>query len=63
MKWFYLSSLFLFCLPATAAVNSNTLDSCFIQAGKRYSIVPGLLKVIARKESSLNPRAINHNRN
>ncbi|EKH4437533.1 transglycosylase SLT domain-containing protein, partial [Escherichia coli] len=56
MKWFYLSSLFLFCLPATAAVNSNTLDSCFIQAGKRYSIDPGLLKVIARKESSLNPR-------
>ena len=63
MKWFYLSSLFLFFLPATAAVNSNTLDSCFIQAGKRYSIDPGLLKVIARKESSLNPRAINHNRN
>lgn len=42
MKWFYLSSLFLFCLPATAAVNSNTTH------------IPGLKRMgIIRSENEL----------
>ncbi|EFA7860201.1 lytic transglycosylase domain-containing protein [Escherichia coli] len=39
------------------------MDSCFIQAGKRYLIAPELLKTIAQQESSLVATAINHNKN
>ncbi|HFV0001389.1 TPA: lytic transglycosylase domain-containing protein, partial [Escherichia coli] len=41
----------------------NHLDSCFIQAGKRYLIAPELLKTIAQQESGLVATAINHNKN
>ncbi|EEW2342818.1 lytic transglycosylase domain-containing protein, partial [Escherichia coli] len=43
--------------------NNNHLDSCFIQAGKRYLIAPELLKTIAQQESGLVATAINHNKN
>ena len=44
-------------------MNNNYLDSCFIQAGKRYLIAPELLKTIAQQESGLVATAINHNKN
>ncbi|HFU8420927.1 TPA: lytic transglycosylase domain-containing protein [Escherichia coli] len=44
-------------------MNNNHLDSCFIQAGKRYLIAPELLKTIAQQESGLIATAINHNKN
>ena len=65
-RLFILTVIFsLLCsLPsAQASPQDKQYDRCFITAGKRYSIDPGLLKIIARRESSLNPRAINHNRN
>ncbi|EIC5390510.1 lytic transglycosylase domain-containing protein [Salmonella enterica] len=41
MKWLYLSVLLLFSHTSIASVmNNNHLDSCFIQAGKRYLIAP-----------------------
>jgi len=36
---------------------------CWTQAGQQYNIDPLLLYSIAKVESSLNPKAINHNRN
>ncbi|EMV5898767.1 lytic transglycosylase domain-containing protein [Escherichia coli] len=44
-------------------MNNNHIDSCFIQAGKRYLIAPELLKTIAQQESGLVATAINHNKN
>ncbi|EFE8186587.1 lytic transglycosylase, partial [Escherichia coli] len=47
MKWLYFSVLILFSHTSIASVmNNNHLDSCFIQAGKRYLIAPELLKTI-----------------
>ncbi|EEQ7738025.1 lytic transglycosylase domain-containing protein [Escherichia coli] len=46
-----------------SVMNNNHLDSCFIQAGKRYLIAPELLKTIAQQESGLVATAINHNKN
>ncbi len=64
MKWLYLSVLLLFSNTSIASVmNNNHLDSCFIQAGKRYLIAPELLKTIAQQESGLVATAINHNKN
>lgn len=64
MKWLYLSVLLLFSHTSIASVmNNNHLDSCFIQAGKRYLIAPELLKTIAQQESGLVATAINHNKN
>lgn len=39
------------------------LDHCFERAGMQYGVNPRLLKAIAIVESSLNPRAINVNKN
>ncbi|EEQ8735807.1 lytic transglycosylase domain-containing protein, partial [Escherichia coli] len=66
MKWLFLSVVIFplfFTLPAEAAATNTLLDSCFIQAGKRYLIAPELLKTIAQQESSLVATAINHNKN
>lgn len=43
-----------------AATNSS---NCWVDAGTRYQVDPWLLYSIAEQESSLNPLAINHNRN
>lgn len=54
--------LYLCLSPVQAATPSHS--ACFIQAGRMYQIDPLLLEAIARRESSLNPRAINtRNRN
>lgn len=36
---------------------------CFDAAGLQYQVSPALLRAVAQQESSLNPRAINRNRN
>ncbi|EFC8404199.1 lytic transglycosylase, partial [Escherichia coli] len=56
MKWLFFSAVIcplFFALPAEAVATNTLLDSCFIQAGKRYQIAPDLLKTIAQQESSL----------
>ncbi|EPZ1732734.1 lytic transglycosylase domain-containing protein [Escherichia coli] len=66
MKWLSLPTVIFplfFILPTEARVTNTSLDSCFIQAGKRYQIAPDLLKTIAQQESSLVATAINHNKN
>ena len=66
MKWLFFSAVIcplFFALPAEAVATNTLLDSCFIQAGKRYQIAPDLLKTIAQQESSLVATAINHNKN
>lgn len=63
MKWLSLPTVIFplfFILPTEARVTNTSLDSCFIQAGKRYQIAPDLLKTIAQQESSLVATAINH---
>lgn len=42
---------------------SDAYADCFAQAGKKYAIDPLLLQAIAQVESSMNPRALNRNRN
>ncbi|EFN8327616.1 lytic transglycosylase domain-containing protein [Escherichia coli] len=66
MKWLFFSAVIcplFFALPAKAAATNTSLNSCFIQAGKRYLIAPELLKTIAQQESGLVATAINHNKN
>ena len=66
MKWLFFSAVIcplFFALPAKAAATNTSLNSCFLQAGKRYLIAPELLKTIAQQESSLVATAINHNKN
>ena len=46
-----------------AATVSPTAHACWEEAGLRYGVNPSLLVAIARTESSMNPNAINHNRN
>ncbi len=44
--------------------SSNAVAFCFDDAGKRYNVNPKLLESIAKVESSMNPKAMNHsNRN
>lgn len=40
----------------------NAHAFCFKEAGQRYQIDPTLLHAIALQESSMNPRATNHNK-
>lgn len=53
-------SCVLLALPAHA--KRPHFEQCFHYAGKRYAIDPALLRVIAERESGLNAKAINHNR-
>lgn len=55
----WLLVLMFFCF---FAASSSVLAFCFNEAGVKYQIDPKLLKAIARKESALNPSAINANR-
>ena len=41
---------------------ANTSSNCWVDAGTRYKVDPWLLYSIAEQESSLNPLAVNHNR-
>ncbi len=64
MKWLFFSAVIcplFFALPPKAAATNTSLNSCFIQAGKRHHCQ--LLKTIAQQESSLVATAINHNKN
>lgn len=55
---------FFICLLVLAATPApDAYAGCFAEAGKKYSIDPLLLQAIAQVESSMNPQAINHNRN
>ncbi|EDT2962860.1 lytic transglycosylase [Salmonella enterica subsp. enterica] len=53
---------FLCCSARASNASSETWNSCFVTAGARYQIEPLLLKSIATGESSLNPRALNINK-
>jgi soluble lytic murein transglycosylase-like protein len=44
-------------------ISSNVYAECFSEAGEKYKIDPLLLRAIAQVESSMNPQAINDNRN
>ena len=53
MKWLYISVLLLFSHTSIASVmNNNHLDSCFIQAGKRYLIAPELRKPLHSRKAA-----------
>ncbi|HGS4617197.1 TPA: lytic transglycosylase domain-containing protein [Vibrio cholerae] len=43
--------------------SKNEAENCWIEAGIKYQVDPWLLYSIAEQESSLNPFAINDNRN
>ncbi|MBB5390543.1 MULTISPECIES: transglycosylase SLT domain-containing protein [unclassified Herbaspirillum] len=53
------AALLFLCFPALPAWAEN----CWNRVGAAYGIDPLLLVAIAKVESSLNPKAINHNRN
>ncbi len=46
-----------------ACISSAVARDCWVQAGEQYGIDPLLLLAIAKVESSMNPRAVNRNRN
>jgi len=46
-----------------SAVLLSARAHCFEEAGTKFGIDPFLLKAIAQVESSMNPKAVNHNRN
>jgi len=50
-------------ISCLATLWSTPYDRSFAEAGKTFGIDPALLKRIATIESSMNPRAINNNKN
>ncbi|KVT90665.1 lytic transglycosylase [Burkholderia ubonensis] len=56
-RWLAAAALF------AAGVSGAAAQDCFTKAGERHGIDPLLLAAIAKVESAMNPRAMNHNRN
>ncbi|KWE62904.1 lytic transglycosylase [Burkholderia ubonensis] len=56
-RWLAAAALF------AAGVSGAAAKDCFTKAGERHGIDPLLLAAIAKVESAMNPRAMNHNSN
>lgn len=68
LRVFYASCIFSLVfssgLVASEGLGSkNEAENCWIEAGIKYQVDPWLLYSIAEQESSLNPLAVNDNRN
>ncbi|PRC93854.1 transglycosylase SLT domain-containing protein [Solimicrobium silvestre] len=62
-RWFILLRWIIFTLLVMLVSSTDSAyASCFVSAGKKYTIDPQLLEAIAQVESSMNPQALNRNR-
>lgn len=63
MSWFTASKSAVLAALMSCSFSAGAFASCWQVSGDRHGVDPLLLYSIAKVESSLNPRAINQNRN
>lgn len=63
MSWSTVSKSAAVAALAALAFSAGASANCWQESGDRHGVDPLLLYSIAKVESSLNPKAINHNRN
>lgn len=50
------------CVGNTISMDADSVNNCWVSAGKRYSVDPWLLYTISSVESGMNPLAVNVNK-